>query len=157
MKTKKEFKIEKQFTHKGLKCVVIKFDNEIAKLSHRCGYVGVKPEHPLFEVHYSEHNETLERIFNEQNSSETEIGNRGTVTLFLWDGKIISPEIFFDVHGSITYSGGSEEEYPTKHKNIWWFGYDCAHSCDNEDGGRSLEYCIDECKSLAKQLAEVAK
>ena len=59
-------------------------------------------------------------------------------------------------------------------KDIWWFGYDCGHAGDAKDLRfvkkeireieekfpipgeiRSLNYCISECESLAKQLNEV--
>jgi hypothetical protein len=62
------------------------------------------------------------------------------------------------VHGGVTFSGPLNG-LP---KNIWWIGYDCAHSGDRiknlrEDGAveRSLEYCVDECESMARQLSYI--
>lgn len=96
-------------------------------------------------------------------------------------------ETYFDVHGSITYSGGGEKsEYPIA-SDLWWFGFDCAHAGDGKDlqyayekfpqyreitrqrmdmerkyhiDGevvRSLEYVADECKRLAEQLKDFEK
>jgi hypothetical protein len=36
--------------------------------------------------------------------------------------------------------------------DLWWFGFDAAHAGDDEDGGRSLGYMVEECESLARQL-----
>ena len=60
-----------------------------------------------------------------------------------------------DVHGGLTFAERSDDKYPVKTKeNLWWFGYDCAHSGDdiqNED----LIYNINECESLASQLTSI--
>jgi hypothetical protein len=55
---------------------------------------------------------------------------------------------------------------PGEPDNVWWFGFDCAHSGDHSpayDRGpryrgiyRTLEYVRGQCRSLAKQLADVA-
>ena len=100
--------------------------------SHRCGYVCVPKEHPLYGVAYSSHSES--------------IGD--------------SPDCFFDVHGGLTYSGESGK-YPAEGEG-WWFGFDCAHSGDatryyasSGNVMRSLEYVEIECESLADQLLMV--
>lgn len=68
-----------------------------------------------------------------------------------------------DVHGGLTF-GKANPKYPVE-SDLFWFGYDCAHAgdlvpglgySDSEDEERTLEYCIDECESLAKQLMEKA-
>ena len=52
---------------------------------------------------------------------------------------------------------------PGESDDVWWFGFDCAHSGDLVpsmlafgasigDDYRSLDYVIDECSDLAKQL-----
>ncbi len=93
-------------------------------------------------------------------------------------------DYYFDVHGGITYAGG-HSEYPIE-SNLWWFGFDCAHAGDGKDlkqaleyglidnkryedlssfdrrfpmyeTTRTLEYCEDECKSLARQLSAIIK
>ena len=37
-----------------------------------------------------------------------------------------------DVHGGITY-GERRSDYPVESKNLFWLGFDCAHSCDGKD------------------------
>lgn len=140
---KKRFVVESDFIHEGLRCVVV-----FTCMGHRCGYIGVTKENLLYQKDYSDIDEDLE------------------------------------VHGGITYSG-SDENYPvTTNDKLWWFGFDTAHYMDGKDidlalkyellnektygilkesdkyfgndgVARSLEYCIDECKSLAEQLSEV--
>lgn len=145
----KNFIVEKDFEYKGLRCVVI-----FTRMGHRCGYVGIPKLHKLYGKDYDEG-------FDEENSIECH----------------------FDVHGGITYAGESED-YPVKTDDkLWWLGFDTAHCGDGKDidlslkygildektygilkesenmfGSdsevKSLEYCIDECKSLAEQLTQ---
>lgn len=108
-----------------------------------CGYVAVTEGHPLFGVDYQE-----------------------------------APS--FDVHGGLTYANfcmeGDDESVgvchvplPGRPDHVWWFGFDCAHSCDLRPaaemrdrahgwpsmGGtyRDRSYVEGEVRSLAKQLA----
>ena len=98
-------------------------------MGHRCGYVGVPEGHPMYGKHYD--------------------------------------DVDVDVHGGLTYS---ELDY-----GLWLFGYDCAHWDDAKDPElmsaeykkvfmnwmegrgtiRTLEFCVAECESLAKQLEEM--
>jgi hypothetical protein len=100
-------------------------------------------------------------------TEETKIGKRGAIELMLLamsggvgGARAMTPSAVFDVHGSITYSGDINNEPGT-----WCFGFDCSH-CDDGyitpifgyvGGGpvRSLEYVVEECESLARQLKEV--
>lgn len=55
------------------------------------------------------------------------------------------------VHGGVTFSG------TLKDSDLWWIGYDCAHSCDytkfNPSGiKRDVGFCTDECEDLARQI-----
>jgi hypothetical protein len=70
----------------------------------------------------------------------------------------LSIESLIAVHGGITFADRIGTD-----KNIWWFGFDCAHSGDGMPGMplpsynkdktyRNLEYVKNEVKSLAKQL-----
>jgi len=116
---------------------------------HWCGYVGVANNHKLYEVEYSD----------------------------------IPWEIQEDVHGSITFSQKCTKDKPESegvcHKpgdgetdDIWWFGFDCAHSDDvtpillSLDNGRfinrfsaghhsykSIDYIQAQCRSFAEKLA----
>ena len=78
-----------------------------------------------------------------------------------------SPEVVFDVHGSLTYAA-EDDAYPVADSGLWWFGYDCGHSGDAPEPGslmakyrvssdavlRTLDYCVAECESLAQQIVE---
>jgi hypothetical protein len=138
-----EYRIEKQWEHAGCQCVVI-----VVQLGHRCGYVGIDKTHPLYGVEYYENPEVLQRHLERLKTQPT--GERGALSIFCWDGESVSPEMLFNVHGSITYSGGGDG-YPVE-SDRWFYGFDCAHNGDDEIGGRSLEYCMQECESLAEQL-----
>jgi hypothetical protein len=129
------YQIEKDWvTSAGLRAVVT-----IGDMGYRCGYVGVPESSPSYGHDYK--------------------------------------DVDVEVHGGLTYADGGKD-YPVD-SDLWWFGYDCAHLYDARDpvlmSGqykklydkglfrgfdegeiiRSLEYCIGECESLAKQLSEV--
>ena len=128
--------VEKDWvTEAGLRAVVI-----IHPAGHRCGYVGVPANNPHHSKGYD--------------------------------------DVPAEVHGGLTYASG-ESDYPAPSDGLWWLGYDCAHLGDGndpelmqseykklhdkgmlgnrftDDTVRSLEYCVSECESLAKQLVEV--
>lgn len=107
--------------------------------THRCGYVGIPPKHPLHRVDYCKPTDVLK------------------------DGA--KPETALKVHGGLTYAAGSKD-YPIKcSDNLWWYGFDCAHAGDGMLGimvrltlgkpVRSMDYVIDECEKLADQLKEI--
>lgn len=56
------------------------------------------------------------------------------------------------VHGGLTYSNDSDEPYPIDtDKDLWWFGFDCAHCFDGRDYQavyRHIPLCRDEIKHL---------
>ena len=128
------YEIEKDWiTNAGLRAVVIMAKHKTGEERHRCGYVGLDPDHHLYKIKYE------------------------------------AQELPLHVHGGVTYSGGGDD-YPVE-SDLWWLGFDCAHWGDyskpaktllNKHSGlfleegifRSLEYCIDECEALAKQLKE---
>ena len=89
-----------------------------------------------------------------------------------------------EVHGGLTYANRCEgdvchEAKPGKPRNVWWFGFDCAHCWDMSPGieavltkhsahsggfrtphpldelkhYRTLHYVRRECEQLAEQLA----
>ena len=109
-----------------------------------CGYIGIDKNHPLFKIDYNN-----------------------------------TPNL--EVHGGLTFSDLCQEwDDPSKGichipegnrpKNIWWFGFDCAHYCDfipiytSPNYGfmrshvgttyRTIEYVQSEIRHLAKQLKE---
>jgi hypothetical protein len=142
-------------TKAGLRAVCL-----FVKGSYRCGYVGISKGHPLYGVEYHEHSdalrEAMERIGNDP------IGKRGVVPLFCHKSGECTPDVVFDVHGGITYSGGGDG-YPVD-GDEWWFGFDCAHAGDATgyfsfpgDILRTQEYVESECESLAEQLAAITE
>ena len=148
------YTIEKDWTTvAGFRAVVL-----MGSLGHRCGYVGVPPGHPLHGIEYSSPCAALQEV-----SDEEGIGQRGIIPLVIAacnPDRMLAPDVVFDVHGGITYSG--EGDYPVP-SDLWWFGFDCAHHGDAPDLGsrrygdcggvhRSLEYCEQQCESLAEQL-----
>lgn len=105
--------IEKDWiTKAGVRAVVL-------NTGHRCGYIEVKEDSPLCNVHYN--------------------------------------NICMEVHGGLTYSARDSRYLPTKG---WWLGFDCAHLGDatawcNRGVLRSLDYCVNECESMATQLVKL--
>ena len=110
------------------------------ELGHWCGYVGVPASHPLHGR----------------------------------DGDSIDVE----VHGGVTFSGGCSGGDPStsichvveagEADDVWWFGFDCAHSMDLSPGMRGIvraigdevyrdqDYVTRETERLAGQLAALA-
>jgi len=135
----------KQWDRADYVCVV-----NVNPLGFRCGYVGVRPDHPLHGKDYCT----------------------------FWD---LGERYHFNVHGGLTFSSDSNEDYPVKldrqwsKNHVWWFGFDCGHSGDapetelmNEvakachekymstiyEGAvvRSTEYVVNECEELVVQF-----
>lgn len=130
-------RLEKTWTTEaGLMAAVVVQDH-----GSRCGYVGVPKDHAAAGKSYD--------------------------------------ELDIDVHGGLTYDG-CNTEYPAPSDGLWWFGYDCAHWGDARDPAlmtpdykelydkgmfgslddygvvRSLEFCVEQCESLAKQLKDLS-
>jgi hypothetical protein len=110
---------------------------------HLCGYVAVPPGHPLHGLGY--------------------------------DACYDKADI--NVHGGLTYAEACQGKIchvpePGEPDNVWWIGFDCAHSGDLSPGPRALlrqrglpiasyewndqyrtvEYVKQECKKLASQV-----
>lgn len=173
--TKKRHKIEDQWHSKGFECVVLALD-----MGHRCGYVGIPKDHPLHGVGYGDPSEVLGEMW--EKAKDGPIGKRGIIPIFCAtsaDDTAPRPDVVFDVHGGITYSGGSDE-YPAPNDGLWWFGFDAGHCGDAKDESimsqemldierrfmssmavhgtvRDLQYMKDECERLASQLQEVSR
>ena len=155
----KRLYIEQEFEHRGLPCVVI-----MTYMGHRCGYVGVPENHPLHGVSMGD------EVFPLTMLPDYEEGRD-------YYSDMVSPMIYFDVHGGITYS---EHDSPDRFgkPGMWWYGYDCMHDGDARELDhpavdestrrverdfpshgvvRTLEYCVAECKKLAEQLHELQR
>ncbi len=173
------YRIEKLGFYKEYKYVII-----FTRLGHRCGYVGISPDHPLYNIDYSQDIQSPELL---QEIKSSTIEKRCIVDVFCWDGKKTTPSMLFNVHGGITYSG-TFDRYPTNQIDpLWWFGFDCAHFEDGKDFNlahkyfsgisnfdkmqaynhmfeesnfgsiRTLDYCVTECCNLIDQLDCVAE
>ena len=100
-----------------------------------CGYVGVNKDNPLYGKPYSE--------------------------LYNLDYDI-------SVHGGLTYSASqlySLYKSENSPKDLWWFGFDCAHFGDANSPDketceaiwRDESYVTRECEELAQQIVNLAK
>ena len=171
------YKIESNFEYKGHRCVVIFTD-----MGHRCGYVSVNENSPLFCKDYSDY-----LPIKKSELDGEEIGKRGIIPLLMSacdNDERIQIDSYFDIHGGITYSGGGKNsKYPVE-SDLYWFGFDCAHCYDRIDFNKLIEYFPDgkftesriknalyfedseirtlkyveqECKNLADQIENVEK
>ena len=163
------YQVEKDWTTQaGFRAVVT-----MGSMGHRCGYVGVSKDHPLYGAGYDDPCAALTAP-----PEDEPVGGRSILTLVCaTPERMTSPAMVFDVHGSLTYAGDGDGEYPVE-SDLWWLGYDCGHAGDGkspeylaemctrypdspimwqndfDDEFRSLEYCVNECESLARQIAE---
>lgn len=152
-------------TASGLRAVVVICLRENGTKSHRCGYVEVPKGNPLHGVKYNQPHASLKKFAR----GDFEIGKRGailalTAGVHAEEGDVVrcSPDVAFNVHGGLTYSGGVG--YPAPGDG-WWFGFDCAH-CDDgfidpdehhqhfNGPERTLRYCVSECEDLATQIKQ---
>lgn len=119
----------------GYACLVVR--NSVGAW---CGYVGLNPDHPLYEKHYSD-------MYDTHN--------------FHVHGGLTYSDHCME---------GPEDEAichipdPGEPDHVWWLGFDCAHAYDLCPGNRhiiaiegdvyrDLEYVKNEVTSLAQQLS----
>lgn len=177
-----DWKVEKDFYCEGYRCVVV-----MTSMCHRCGYVGIPEGHYLYKKNYIK--DKCLRFSDISKGNQGKRGKRGFMPLvalmFSSETELVSPDVYFDVHGSITYAA-SDNEYPVENKNgLWFFGFDCGHAGDKKspkdayayglitdkqlkyfldldskysienEEERTADYVEQECISLAKQLKKV--
>lgn len=140
-------------TEAGFKAVVL-----IIRGKHRCGYVGVDKTHPLYMQDYNKNLACLMEV-----PEDEPMGDRSPLAVFIAAGREEhkSMDIVFDVHGGVTFADFMETP---EHKfdphidpngeELWYIGFDCAHYNDEEHLGRSLEYVVKHCESLARQIKD---
>jgi len=166
--------VEKDWTTAaGFRAVVL-----MTSMGHRCGYVGLPAGHPLHGVEYSHSCPALKPP-----AGDEPVGKRSPIAVMCAafdESRMQTPEMVFNVHGGITYSGG-KADYPAPSDGLWWYGYDCAHAGDGKspeyiaeqrlkypdepfmwgddfgDEYRDLDYCVAECESLASQIASAVQ
>lgn len=171
----KRYEIEKDWiTDAGMRAIVIITLYDDGNRRHRCGYVGVTKDHPAYKVGYSD--PLLEYISQEQVDNTT-IGEKSSILILTatcnsedeFNKVRRSLDILIDCHGGLTYSSSIENgSYPVE-SDLWWFGFDCAHYLDTpitpskydleydriEGTAKTLNFCIKQCESIAKQLKEI--
>lgn len=132
-----------------------------------CGYVRVPPGHPLHGVDYNEPTLAIQPEW----ILEQPLGKRSPIAVFTalaihgvkaLNGESVArtPELLFDVHGGLTWSGKMEDD-----PEGWWFGFDAAHYNDEiflfpellgfQGSGRvrrSVDYMAEDCERLAEQI-----
>jgi len=161
--------IEKEGIYKNIKYVCV----FIYDMGHRCGYVGFPKDSIFYGIQY---NENISEKFNisRKKFNNTELGKKSILSIFFSKSGSIELQQLIDVHGSITYSSGNKE-YPIK-SDLWFFGFDCAHSGDGKDlkkasnvikeielkyptNGiiRDLEYVENECKYMIDNFINLEK
>lgn len=127
-----------------------------------CGYVGVGPDHPMHGAPYNEAVYTGEH-FKDRCFSHNDLRGRMMEAV--------------EVHGGLTYADACQGSIchvaqPGRPSNVWWFGFDCAHSGDQipykmparailgppfqHEIYRNFDYVKAEVESLAVQLTEIA-
>lgn len=111
--------VEREFQHTGYKCAVI-----FGSIGHRCGYVGIPKNHPLYGKDYSDYLEIKKADVGDREVS----GIFPLLGAFLDEDERIRIEAYFQCHGGITYAGGGEHSsYPIE-SDLWWFGFDCGQA-----------------------------
>ena len=141
----KRFIVEKDFTHCGLRCVVV-----LQNLGHRCGYVGVPKEHDLYCQFYDD--EEVECLSVHGGITYANGGEDSTypVESDLWwfgfDCAHYMDACDFDA-ALAAFDDPESQRYLLSYKSI--------HE-KHPDGSvvRTLEYCVEQCKHLAEQLKE---
>ena len=111
----REFIVEKTGTTHGFPFAVV-----ITDLGHRCGYVGVPFSHPLHGCGCG----TPHELLRKDEVSDEPIGKREVIPLMCADAELpyLSPDVYFDVHGGLTYAAGREDYPVSEPKGYWWFG-----------------------------------
>lgn len=172
------------FEHAGLPCMLHR-----NRMGAWCGYVAVPPGHIYHGKNYSDRVKIppawLERPMD--------LDKACVISVFLEsigeaaaDG-CASMSCVLQVHGGVTYTDACQGELchvpkPGEPDNVWWIGFDCAHSGDqvpgllaiekrhgwdapdhplalrtyrSHDVYRDLDYVTEETQRLAEQLREL--
>jgi hypothetical protein len=112
---------------------------------HWNGYVRVPQNHPLYRVPYNIPHPALQK----SRVADSPVGKRGVIPLFCaQDSEELAGDLYFDVHGSLTFSGPRMGDCKG---DDWWFGFDTAH-CDDTPENCPKEYVIEQVEHLAVQL-----
>ena len=123
--------IEKEWKHEGYLCVVKMYEEG----GHRCGYVGIPKEHPLYKKDYDDVDDfNVHGGLTYSNSDLLEVPSKDT----WWFG----------------YDCGHYGDKPDLSVMPKRYRKIREKYADPDGIIRSLAYCITECENLAKQLKE---
>lgn len=162
-------------TKAGLRAVVIVGLHPEGTQRARCGYVGVPKESSFYGKSYDEQ---LDCISQDAANTST-LGDKSPLLAITAtcgsddeDNSTVrrSLDIVINCHGGLTYSSKEgSNKYPVE-SELHWFGFDCAHYGDayielsefakqygfgREGTVRTLEYCKEQCESIADQLLQL--
>ncbi len=171
MQSRNKSVIEKQWiTEAGLEALAVVVVRD-GKPSHRCGYVKIPRSSGLYRVMYNATTPILKKAW--RRARRQPFGDRSPMAI-LFASQIGSanqrPDLVFDVHGSITYSGNMKVIHPGA--TGFWYGFDCMHYddaliepwalpdgtvLDSFRGGivRDLPFVESQCESMAEQVRGV--
>lgn len=151
-------------TEAGLRAVVIEITQPLmfGQSTWHCGYVAVEEGSPLFGKDYQDRMPQLKKLFEELKQKESEesiFESYGAIDLLCmaFDDEE-DPQLGYclQVHGGVTYAITSNEYPVAVEKELHWIGYDCNHF-DDIQLVQNLNFNIQQCESLAKQIAFVSK
>ena len=93
------YMVEREFEHAGYKCIVT-----FCVGGHRCGYVGIPKNHPLYGKKYSDYLEIKKEDLKEREIS----GVFPLLGACLDKDKRVRIEAYFQCHGGIIYVDGGK-------------------------------------------------
>ena len=142
---KRLFKVETDFVHCGLRCVVLLMD-----AGHRCGYVGVSKDHNLYGQFYD--NEEIECLSVHGGITYAGGGEDSKYPVesdLWWFGYDCGHYMDIpDYEAALAAFDDTESQIRlTSLKQI-------KDLYPGNGVVRTLEYCIEQCKQLAEQLKE---
>lgn len=127
-----EWHVEEEGEAFGLKYVCV-----ATPMGHRYGYIALPQGHAFWGLHYSDPHPLLLK----EDLDGQEVGERGVISVFIQGLKegndnpapgFVCPDVYFNVHGSITFS--KDGAYPLEEDHgYWWWGFDCGHAGDAPD------------------------
>lgn len=139
--------------YKGYRYITIKM---LFGYHHVCGYVEIPKGHYLFGKSYSEPIPELEP-YNKR-VLDGDSGKRGPMAIFGYalnqEKSPLPAEMFFDVHGSLTFGDKLQPHGESTPIFEWAMGFDTAHFNDDETT-RTHEFCEEECRLFIDQLVEM--